>query len=72
MSTLMVGIDVSQAHNDVCAINETGEVIEGHQRFDNDRLGMADLEQWLVEVLAEVQEVTHFMSDPKGRPRTFY
>jgi transposase len=52
MATLIVGIDVSQAHNDVCAINETGEVIEGHQRFDNDRLGLADLEQWLVEVLA--------------------
>ncbi len=52
MTTLIVGIDVSQAHNDVCAINEAGEVIERHQQFDNDRLGMADLEQWLVEVLA--------------------
>jgi hypothetical protein len=46
-----VGIDVSQAHNDVCAMNETGEVIEGHQRFDNDRLGFSDLERWLVDVL---------------------
>jgi len=51
MTTLIVGIDVSQAHNDVCAINETGEVIEGHQRFDNDRLGFSDLEHWLVDVL---------------------
>jgi transposase len=51
MSTLIVGIDVSQAHNDVCAINETGAVIEGHQRFENDRLGFSDLEHWLVDVL---------------------
>jgi len=51
MTTLIVGIDVSQAHNDVCALNETGEVIERHQRFDNDRLGFSDLERWLVDVL---------------------
>ena len=52
MSTLIVGIDVSQAHNDVCAMNERGEVVERPQRFANDRSGRSELETWLSEVLA--------------------
>ncbi len=52
MSTLIVGIDVSQAHNDVCAMNERGEVVERPQRFANDRSGLSELEIWLTEVLA--------------------
>jgi transposase len=52
MTTLIVGIDVSQAHNDVCAMNERGEVVEHPQRFANDRSGLSELETWLTEVLA--------------------
>jgi transposase len=52
MATLIVGIDVSQAHNDVCAMNEHGEVVERPQRFANDRSGLSELETWLAEVLA--------------------
>jgi transposase len=51
MSTLIVGIDVSQARNDVSALTDIGVVVERHRRFANDREGLADLEQWLVEVL---------------------
>jgi transposase len=52
MKTLIVGIDVSQAHNDVCAMNERGEVVERPQRFANDRSGLSELQIWLAEVLA--------------------
>jgi transposase len=52
MTTLIVGIDVSQAHNDVCAMNERGEVVERPHRFANDRSGLSELETWLAEVLA--------------------
>jgi transposase len=52
MNTLIVGIDVSQAHNDVCAMNERGEVVERPRRFANDQSGLSELETWLAEVLA--------------------
>jgi transposase len=52
MTTLIVGIDVRQAHNDVCAMNERGEVVERPQRFANDRSGLSELETGLSEVLA--------------------
>lgn len=51
MSTLIVGIDISQARNDVSALTDRGAVVERHRRFANDRHGLAELQQWLVEVL---------------------
>jgi transposase len=51
MTTLIVGIDVSQARNDVSALTETGVVVDRHRRFANDQAGFAELEHWLGEVL---------------------
>lgn len=51
MTTLIVGIDVSQAHNDVSAMTEAGQVVDSHHRFANDHAGFADLKHWLEDVL---------------------
>jgi transposase len=50
MRTLIVGIDVSQAHNDVGALTETGEVVDRHRRFANDRIGFEEFTAWAAEV----------------------
>jgi len=51
MKTLIVGIDVSQAHNDVGALTETGEVVDRPRRFANDRLGFEEFTAWTADVL---------------------
>jgi transposase len=51
MTTLIVGIDVSQARNDASAMTETGQKVDRHQQFANDQAGFAELKHWLVEVL---------------------
>ena len=51
MRTLIVGIDVSQAHNDVGALTETGEVVDRPRRFANDRFGFEEFTEWAAEVL---------------------
>jgi transposase len=52
MATLIIGIDVSQARNDVGALTETGVVVDRHRRFANDRLGFEAFTEWAAEVLA--------------------
>lgn len=49
MKTLIVGVDVGLPANDVCALNDSGEVIEPHRRFTNTRSGSAALATWLAE-----------------------
>jgi Transposase len=51
MRTLIVGIDVSQAHNDVGALTETGEVVDRPRRFANDRFGFEEFTEWAADVL---------------------
>jgi hypothetical protein len=51
MTTLIVGIDVSQAHNDVGALTETGAVVDRPRRFANDRFGFEEFTEWAAEVL---------------------
>jgi transposase len=51
MTTLIVGIDVSQARHDVSAMPVPVMVVDRHRRFANEQAGFADLEDWLGEVL---------------------
>jgi transposase len=52
MTTLIIGIDVSQARNDVGALTETGEVVDHPRRFANNRFGFEEFTAWAAEVLA--------------------
>ncbi len=51
MTTLIIGIDVSQARNDVGALTDTGEVVDRHRQFANDRIGFEEFIAWAAEVL---------------------
>lgn len=52
MTTLIIGIDVSQARNDVGALTEAGEVVDRHRGFANDRVGFEEFTDWVADVLA--------------------
>jgi transposase len=53
MKTLIVGVDVGLAANDICALSDSGAVLEPHRRFANTRPGSAALATWLAEQMED-------------------
>lgn len=51
MKSLIVGLDIGLSANDLCALSDSGEVIEAHRRFANSRSGSTALAGWLADHL---------------------
>ena len=52
---LQVGLDIHQKHNHVCLMTNDGQMVNPHQRFDNNWPGFQQLLEMLVNVLMEGQ-----------------
>jgi transposase len=52
---LQVGLDIHQKHNHACLMTKDGQMVNPHQRFDNNWPGLQDLIEVLVGVLEEGQ-----------------
>ena len=50
---LQVGLDLHQQHNHVCLMTQDGQLVDPHQRFDNNWPGLQAFIQMLVGVLDE-------------------
>lgn len=53
MSTLIAGIDIGGAHNDVCLLSDAGEIVAAHRRFAHTLPGSQALVTWLAEHMAQ-------------------
>ena len=52
---LQVGLDIHQKHNHVCFMTQEGQMVNPHQRFDNNWPGLQELIEMLAAVLEEGQ-----------------